>query len=724
MEPSSMLFGRHSEQSEFCSWVGSSSRTAEHRAALLIGRAGIGKSVLMRRFHELCNEHTPEQWYVQRFELNSNESPSEFLERVLRKTHDLFKWYWLRTGPRDDRLLTALAEMVPKVGKLLAALVEDVKRPGWERFIDYAEALSDRLEPKHNRLVILIDPLKEMQSTQGTDWLTIASKLPPAIRIVIAQRPADVIAAHPESRLQFRIIPEHGLLSDLDGPAIRAWYDAELGPHGRLAQISADWPSGIRDNLWQVAFKRYRGHPFAHDAVIRLLENSASKDPLSLIVDWPPAVEQLMDMFFSILAQQEPKERLGAALALQVFSIPTPKEAWAEAAGLKVHTLTQWLSERRYSQFFSTDREQAYAPYHELFAERLERELKNSPKQTEELAAAAMRVLDAGLTAQQLSDSKPSEFDIRAAPYVATRFKDRDRLLEETDRVFETELRLGLLESARSHLGLIRRHWAGDQRVTAALYGNCGRIHEVLGELQEAEALHRKALTLFEQLGDRHGQATALGQLGVIAHRRGDLIGSEKKHRRALALYHELADAKGQAQQYVNLGAILRANSKREEAREMYQAALVLFKQVPDLKGEADVYLNLGRLCHTSEDDYQEAEESYQKALALYEQIGAPQGQAMALDNLGDIYRNQELPDLDRSETMHRKALELSERIPDHEGQARAWANLGLVYAARAALEEAREVWIKARDLYAAIGMPHLVAKIQLWIDDIDAQWL
>ncbi len=53
------------------------------------------------------------------------------------------------------------------------------------------------------------------------------------------------------------------------------------------------------------------------------------------------------------------------------------------------------------------------------------------------------------------------------------------------------------------------------------------------------------------------------------------------------------------------------------------------------------------------------------------------------------------------------------------EGMANQYANLGLIYETRGDLKEARTHWTRARDLYEKIGMPHMVAKIQNWLDEM-----
>jgi hypothetical protein len=48
------------------------------------------------------------------------------------------------------------------------------------------------------------------------------------------------------------------------------------------------------------------------------------------------------------------------------------------------------------------------------------------------------------------------------------------------------------------------------------------------------------------------------------------------------------------------------------------------------------------------------------------------------------------------------------------------YGNLGLIYQTRGDLDRAREFWTRALDLYQKVGMPHMVDKVQGWLDALD----
>jgi hypothetical protein len=445
--------GRPDEQGEFCRWISAEPPDyAGRRAALLIGAAGSGKSALITRFEDICLEHVPDTWYVQRAELNANETPSAFLERLLDETHRLFLGTFLRTGPRDHRLWKALLKAVPKAGELLAALVGDEKRPGWLRFIDYVEAVSDALRGS-NRLVFLVDPDRAMASGQADEWLTIAQKLPRATRLLIAQRPDDVIAADPEAQRRFYRMPGGRLLGDLDEESIRDWYKRET-ISGRLVETADRWGEQICDQLASSAWRRYGGYPVAHDAIVRLLAGKPERDAVEVIEHWPAEVTDLMNMLFDSLACQDP-DRLRAAFVLQIFGRPVPKGAWSKASGLRLEELIGALSDARFRYFFTVDDSGAYAPFHALFAERLERELIDSSDLAEELSTSAWSVIEPALRPGDQTASVFRGFELLAATNVAARFRDSARLVRALDQIFGVKVSLGILDSAGDDMLLL-----------------------------------------------------------------------------------------------------------------------------------------------------------------------------------------------------------------------------------------------------------------------------
>ena len=91
---------------------------------------------------------------------------------------------------------------------------------------------------------------------------------------------------------------------------------------------------------------------------------------------------------------------------------------------------------------------------------------------------------------------------------------------------------------------------------------------------------------------------------------------------------------------------------------------------------------------------------------------------AAALGNLGVLAKTR--GDLAAAEGYYTQALKLNQELGRKEGMANQYGNLGGLEHARGNMAGARAFWGQARDLYAEIGMPHMVEKLQGWIDSLD----
>ena len=115
--------------------------------------------------------------------------------------------------------------------------------------------------------------------------------------------------------------------------------------------------------------------------------------------------------------------------------------------------------------------------------------------------------------------------------------------------------------------------------------------------------------------------------------------------------------------------------------------------------------------------DLRNAEKMFHTALEIDEKLGRPESTANQYGNLGKIFHTR--GDLNEAEKMHRKSLKIDVKLARLEGMAADYGNLGLVFQARGEPDEARKLWTKARDLYAEIGIPHMVERVQGGLDDL-----
>ncbi len=275
---------------------------------------------------------------------------------------------------------------------------------------------------------------------------------------------------------------------------------------------------------------------------------------------------------------------------------------------------------------------------------------------------------------------------------------DLDKAEQMHRNALEIDEKLGRLEGVARH------------------YGNLGLIYQTRGDLDKAEQMHRKALEIDERLGRLEGIGSQYGNLGLIYQARGDLDKAEQMHRKSLEIEQKLGRPEGMATQYGNLGVIYETRGELDEAEQMHRKALEIDEKLGLLEGMANDYGNLG-LIYETRGDLNEAEQMLCKSLQMSKKLGSLEGMASTYGNLGLIYRRR--GDLDKAEQTHRKSLEIEEKLGRLEGMASDYANLGVIYQTRGDVVTARSLWIKARDLFEQIGIPHMVGKIQSWLDEL-----
>ena len=91
-----------------------------------------------------------------------------------------------------------------------------------------------------------------------------------------------------------------------------------------------------------------------------------------------------------------------------------------------------------------------------------------------------------------------------------------------------------------------------------------------------------------------------------------------------------------------------------------------------------------------------------------------PVASANAYGNLGIVYRTRGA--LDKAVVLYEKALAVNEALGSNAGMAYNYANLGSVYEARDEKPAACRAWGKSTDLFAEVGVPHMVKRVEGWM--------
>ena len=228
------------------------------------------------------------------------------------------------------------------------------------------------------------------------------------------------------------------------------------------------------------------------------------------------------------------------------------------------------------------------------------------------------------------------------------------------------------------------------------------------GHMEEAQQT-------FAQATDETLNVSVLSLAFEFYYRIGKLDAAEAMLNRALAASGSGQPTQEAARVRANLGLIHEQRGELDRAEAMFRQALAMDEQLGHIEGLARDYDNLG-LIYERRGELRRAEEMLRKTLALHEQQGHEAGLATVYSRLGLIY--QARGDLERAEEMLRKAVAIDQRLKRQEALANDYSSLGLICQVRGQVGQARQLWLQAKDIYAAVGLHAMVRRLQ---DSLDA---
>ncbi|RNC82499.1 MAG: DUF4062 domain-containing protein [Phycisphaera sp.] len=257
---------------------------------------------------------------------------------------------------------------------------------------------------------------------------------------------------------------------------------------------------------------------------------------------------------------------------------------------------------------------------------------------------------------------------------------------------------------------------ATDDGWKAIALGNLGLNEWTRGNLDAAEDYHKRSLAIEESLGRKEGMASDLGNLGLIEQMRGNLDAAEEYLMRSLAIDKSLGRKEGMAIQLGNLGLIEQTRGNLDAAEDYHKRSLAIEESLGRKEGMAIQLGNLG-LIEETRGNLDAAEDCHKRSLAINESLGRKVGMANQLGNLGLI--EQTRGNLNVAEEYLKRSLAINESLGRKEGMAIQLANLGSIERERGNYDSAQSYRIRSIDLYRQIGMPHMVEKVQGWLDDL-----
>ena len=234
-----------------------------------------------------------------------------------------------------------------------------------------------------------------------------------------------------------------------------------------------------------------------------------------------------------------------------------------------------------------------------------------------------------------------------------------------------------------------------DALAAATLHNSIGLARYAQGELAQAEAHYRQALTFFEPQHPEQA-ATVLHNLGSLFWTQGKLAEAESAFTQALQLQTTGQESHGQAETLNSLGLLYEARGEWAVAAQTYAQSLKLLQQWGDLYGQVQVLTNLGNVCWL-QGNYDQALTHHEQALALTEDLGDVKLQGQVLTGLGDTYRM--LNRAKEAEHAFLTALAHKQAAGEQRSLKHTYLNLGSFYHTRNDFAQATQAYQQALTL-------------------------
>ena len=672
-------------------------RDPRGQTVAVIGSLGIGKSALLYKMAEFALSQSGLLCGSVSYEITPVESPNALMEEMMHHAFDaMADREGVLTGRDKNKIQwkAFFASLFPdekKKSDLISALRYDPQHDIYGQFLERLDYLSRNM-PENGRGLIFFDAGRDLGKGSEEGWVQMLHHLPPKIKVILAQRPNDLLPVGLERTSPSEL--KHLVKIPLDVLDEKAVWDL-LEVYGRHLQIS---PRDLHAVL-----ARYKGHPYALSAALDLIRDG--EQPGNLPTD--PAPENVADVQWRRVGEEHGYDAVRLFESFSVLDIPVPLEIACEVSALSP-TLIKSLLDRPFLLGLLRKEGERAQIYHDILSDRVVHMMDR-----EDITKYQRRAVDAYRRRLYLP-GKPDELAARYLTSHMMHVSSTNEVIytfinESTPRL----LYLGLYETAIDYTNqLLKLNAASDKIIEATLLGNLGVILRAQGRLPKAEQIQRKTLDLSRKNGNVKGMAYAYINLGEIYMLYGKLSYAKSMYMNGLSFSNKLKDIMGIMNACNGLGLIYLEMGDLANAERSLRQALKINEQLGRMDGMAVQYGNLGLVYHKS-GQFDEAQSMFETSIRIHQGLGNLEGMADNYYNLGIMFRQRD--EYAGAEEMHQKALEIFEQTGNLKGLADSYVNIAGLHIAQKNHARARDYITKSRILYSRLNMPDMVSKMDQW---------
>ncbi len=243
----------------------------------------------------------------------------------------------------------------------------------------------------------------------------------------------------------------------------------------------------------------------------------------------------------------------------------------------------------------------------------------------------------------------------------------------------------------------------GDDRARAWCETALAEVARKQGRYDDALALLHGAATTFESVGDDAGVGQVRHLIGTLRAQQGEYPQAVASYEASLQIRKRLGDKAGMAGLLSNLGIVSEYSGDPVAARNYHEQALGLRTQLDDRRAVAVSLTNLGTIA-VLEHDYEAARQAFEEAMRLNREVGDPWMVANAENNLGNATRG--LGEYEAAQRHYAESLRAYREYDDRWALAFLVEDIGQLAALRGEGERAFELVGAADALRDEIGTP------------------
>ena len=234
---------------------------------------------------------------------------------------------------------------------------------------------------------------------------------------------------------------------------------------------------------------------------------------------------------------------------------------------------------------------------------------------------------------------------------------------------------------------------AGQDQLAAA-YSKMGKVHEALGQFDDALYCYAVGLSMRREMGPRHDVPLSMVNLAGLHLLRGETGKAQDYLDTAMAEAEEVGNHWALGRASVLRARIAVARGETRHARGLLRRALSECRAARDRTGKSEAWTMLGH-ANFRDGRAQRALVHFRRALRLRQEIGDQAAVGTSWADLGAAH--EAAGELESAVLAYRRAADTARRISSDKGLGLALTNLGRVQLESGNPRKAREILTEAR---------------------------